>query len=197
MKNVITSIAMLVLIGCGEAEATTDDNITHKVIKPEDKVKTNPYSYDDYKTYVNTKAHSNDAVKLYLDDMSFDKAFAVEYRAKGEGRTFWWRGDQYTTNLAENIDEFVLAHTTYYGGRLGWVLNSDDEDDNCRSNTLDDCGVCDGPGKRKWFQDKDKDGLGTLSTWITSCTYPTDEEIEKFHEESLQEGGGDQGTISR
>ena len=192
MKNVIISFAMLVFIGCGEAEANSESSITNKVIKPEDKVKTATYSYNDYKTYVKGEVET---VELNLDDMTFDEAFALQHRAKGEGHMFWWRGDQYTTNLADGVDEFVFAHTTYYGGRLGWVLNSNDVDDNCRSNILDDCGVCDGPGKMKWFQDKDRDGLGTITTWLTSCTYPTDTEIEKFHEESLQEGGGDQGVV--
>jgi hypothetical protein len=76
----------------------------------------------------------------------------------------------------------------------GWVRNNDDPDDACRSNTLDDCGVCDGPGKITWFRDKDGDGLGTFMEWITSCTYPTDMEIEKYQHESLLEGGGDQGV---
>jgi len=65
----------------------------------------------------------------------------------------------------------------------------------CRSNKLDDCGICDGPGKVTWFRDKDGDGLGTFTEWITSCTYPEEIEIQRFHEESLQEGGGDQGVI--
>ena len=54
-------------------------------------------------------------------------------------------------------------------------------------------GVCDGFGRVTWFRDKDGDGLGTFMEWITSCTYPTDMEIEKYQHESLLEGGGDQG----
>ena len=124
--------------------------------------------------------------------MTFTDAFKVQYRAKGEGHVFWWRGEQYTTNLAEITtipDRFVARHVDH----TGWVTNNDDPDDTCRSNTLDDCGVCDGPGKVTWFRDKDGDGLGALTEWITSCTYPKDIEIERFHEESLLEGGGDQG----
>ena len=104
MRNIITSIALLVFIGCGEAEANSESKIVNKVIKSEDKVKTHPHTYADYKTYVNTKAHSNGIVELYLDDMTFDEAFSIEYRAKGEGHAFWWRGDQYTTDLAEGLD---------------------------------------------------------------------------------------------
>ena len=191
MKNILMSIAILMLVCCEEAEATSEKNIVNKVIKPETTVKNNAGSFADY-TPVKT-------VEINLDDMSFEEAFALEHRAKGEGRTFWWRGDQYTTDLAV-LDEFVLNHVIFGidvvdSDRLGWVLNNDDPDDNCRSNKLDDCGVCDGPGKITWFRDKDGDGLGTFSEWITSCTFPKDMEIERFHEESLQEGGGDQGVI--
>ena len=77
MRNIITSIALLVFIGCGEAEANSESKIVNKVIKSEDKVKTHPHTYADYKTYVNTKAHSNGIVELYLDDMTFDEAFSI------------------------------------------------------------------------------------------------------------------------
>ncbi len=131
-------------------------------------------------------------VEVNLDDMTFDEAFAIQHHTKGEGHVFWWRGEEYTTNLAIS-DEFVLKHVHHDGLHLGWVTNNDDPDDMCRSNKLDDCGVCDGPGKVTWFRDKDGDGLGTFTEWITSCTYPTSTEIEKFQAESLLEGGGDQG----
>ena len=174
MKNIIISIVILLFVGCDEAEATSKNNVTNKVIKS-----------SIVKPIVDT-------VVLFLDDMTFAEAFAIEHRAKGEGQTFWWNGDQYTTDLAV-LDEFVLRHVNHDETRLGWVLNNDDPDDNCRSNILDDCGVCDGFGKVTWFRDKDGDGLGTFMEWITSCTYPTDMEIENYQAESLQEGGGDQG----
>ncbi len=41
----------------------------------------------------------HEIVELYLDDLTFREAFDIEYRAKGEGHTFWWRGTQYTTDL--------------------------------------------------------------------------------------------------
>ena len=174
MKNIIISIAILMLVCCDEAEATSKENVTNKVIKS-----------SIVKPIIDT-------VVLYLDDMTFAEAFAIEHRAKGEGRTFWWNGDQYTTDLAV-LDEFVLRHVNHNETHLGWVLNNDDPDDNCASNKLDDCGVCDGLGRVTWFRDKDGDGLGTFMEWITSCTYPTDMEIENYQAESLLEGGGDQG----
>jgi len=184
MKNVIMLVAVLVFVGCGEAEATNKKNITNKVITPEDKVVNKAGSFAEY-TPVKT-------VEINLDDMTFDEAFAIQHLANGEGHVFWWRGEEYTTNLAIS-DEFVLKHVHHDGLHLGWVTNNDDPDDMCRSNKLDDCGVCDGPGKLTWWRDKDGDGLGTFTEWITSCTYPTSTEIEKFQAESLLEGGGDQG----
>ena len=158
MKNLIISATILLLVCCGEAEATSKDNVTNKVIKPSIiKPVTEP-------------------IVLFLDDMTFTEAFALEHRAKGEGHTFWWRGDQYTTDLAI-LDEFVLRHISDDELHLGWVTNNDDPDDNCKSNKLDDCGVCDGLGRVTWWRDKDGDGLGTFMEWITSCTYPTDMEI--------------------
>ena len=177
MKNVIMSIAILMLVCCGEVEATSKKNITNRVIK------------SSVVEPVNTKT-----VEIFLDDMTFEDAFALEHRAKGEGHTFWWRSNEYTTDLAI-LDEFVLHHVNQDINQLSWVTNNNDPDDNCRSNILDDCGVCDGPGEITWFRDKDGDGLGAFTEWITSCTYPVNIEIERFHEESLQEGGGDQGMI--
>ena len=174
MKNIIISIVILLFVGCDEAEATSKENVTNRVIKP------------------SIVKPVTEPVVLFLDDMTFTEAFAIEHRAKGEGHTFWWNGEQYTTDLAV-IDEFILRHVSSDESHQGWVTNNDDPDDNCKSNKLDDCGVCDGPGRMTWWRDKDGDGLGTFMEWITSCTYPTDMEIENYQAESLQEGGGDQG----
>ena len=149
MKNIIISIAILMLVCCDEAEATSKDNVTNKVINS-----------SIVKPVI-------EPVVLFLDDMTFPEAFSIEHRAKGEGRTFWWNGNQYTTDLAV-LDEFVLRHVNHDETLLGWVLNNDDPDDNCRSNKLDDCGVCDGLGRITWFRDRDGDGLGTFMEWITS-----------------------------
>ena len=48
------------------------------------------------------KETSNQTVVMDLDDLSFNHAFHMQYCAKGEGHTFWWRGDEYTTNLLNN-----------------------------------------------------------------------------------------------
>ena len=161
MRNIIISVIILMFVCCDDAEATSTDNIVNKIITPSSIVK---------------------PVVLNLDDMRFDDAFAIQHRAKGEGHTFWWNGEQYTTDLAV-LDEFVLKHVSSNEAHQGWVTNNDDPDDNCKSNKLDDCGVCDGLGKMTWWRDKDGDGLGTFLEWITSCTYPTDMEIEKFNQQ--------------
>ena len=181
MKKIIMSIATLMFVCCGEVEAT--NKITNKVITPE----MNVNKAGSFAHYTPVKT-----VEINLDDMTFTDAFRIQREAKGEGHTFWWRGDQYTTNLVV-LDEFVLEHINHDDARLDWVTNNDDPDDMCKSNKLDDCGVCDGPGRITWFRDKDGDGLGAFTEWITSCTYPTSTEIEKFQAESLLEGGGDQG----
>jgi len=160
MKNLIISATILLLVCCDDAEATSKDkNITNKVITPSTKTVKKP-------------------VVLDLDEMTFEDAFSVQHRAKGEGHTFWWHGSEYTTNL-QFVDEFVLRHVDSDELHQGWVTNNDDPDDNCKSNKLDDCGICDGPGKVTWFRDKDGDGLGTFAQWVTSCTYPVDIEIKK------------------
>ena len=126
-------------------------------------------------------------VEINLDDLTFQEAFRIEHSAKGEGRTFWWRGNQYTTNLADNADEFVVYHADTEYETMGWVLNNDDPDDDCYYNKRDECGVCNGDGKITWFRDKDGDGLGTHEEWITSCYNPNIED--------LREGTGDLGVV--
>ena len=75
---------------------------------------------------------------------------------------FEWNGKTYTTDYKEE-------QNTYSNG---WVLNSDDYDDYCKSNYHDACGVCDGEGEITWFADRDGDGLGDSKTFIKSCDEP-------------------------
>jgi len=39
--------------------------------------------------------------------------------------------------------------------------------------TLDECGVCDGPGPITWYQDADGDGFGNPDVSVTDCVQPT------------------------
>ena len=80
MKNIIISVTILMLVCCGEAEDTSKKNITNRVVNS------------------SIVKPINEPVVLFLDDMTFTEAFAIEHRAKGEGHTFWWNGNQYTTD---------------------------------------------------------------------------------------------------
>ena len=97
---------------------------------------------------------------------SFDTAFAEARAEQGSGGTFMWRGEYYTTDYYES--SFIQAETSING----WVLNSDDIDDYCKSNNHDECGICDGPGQTTWYADRDGDGLGDSSTFSKNCESP-------------------------
>ena len=76
---------------------------------------------------------------------------------------------RYTTNLLKPgmiADVKTVGHTT-------WVLNSNDRDDNCLSNILDECGTCNGEGALTWYLDRDGDGLGDVNTFTRDCFYPS------------------------
>lgn len=60
-------------------------------------------------------------------------------------------GDEICTSLAEV--KFDIDPTACYG-------------------TIDECGVCDGPGQIKWFEDQDGDGLGNRAVQLVDCVAP-------------------------
>ena len=161
MKQIVMSIVILMVVCCGEADAENTAG-----------------AYDDYIVPI---------VEIQLDDLTFTEAFGIEYRGKGEGATFWWRGNEYTTDLAETADEFVIHHANTEYDKMGWVLNNDDPDDTCYYNSWDECGICGGLGKITWWRDKDGDGLGDHKESLTSCYNPNTED--------LREGSGDMGAL--
>ena len=169
MKKITTIATIVMLVCCGEVDAENTAG-----------------NFAEY----TTKETYPEVVEINLDDMTFNEAFNIEYRAKGEGRTFWWRGSQYTTNLAENLDEHVIYHTTKNEDIISWVQNNDDPDDYCYYNKRDECGVCNGNGKTTWWIDRDGDGLGDHRESIESCTNPN------IINESLNEGSGDLGILN-
>ena len=120
-----------------------------------------------------------DPVAKFVDTLAFGEAFNIMHRYKGSGNTFIWRGDTYTTDLADT-DEFVIMHATTNYDKMGWVLNNDDPDDDCYYNRRDECGVCNGDGKTTWFRDKDGDGLGDHKESIKSCYNPNETELENL-----------------
>ena len=110
-KLILTAIIVM-MIGCDKAEGggepTTPKTISTDVT-PKKQTPIANYNNDGLDwTYV----------EIDLDDMLFEDAFRVQYNAKGEGHTFWWNGEQYTTNL--HTGSIVTS---------GWVQNSDDIDD--------------------------------------------------------------------
>ena len=159
-SNILMIVVLMVFIGCEKAEGggtTTPSNITHQVITPEDKEATNTVGFHENYTI---------PVEINLDDLTFSEAFRIEHSAKGEGRTFWWNGNEYTTDMYINVNTL--------DGK--WVRNSNDIDDSCYYNEWDECGVCNGEGPLTWYFDLDGDGLGDPNTWTKKCFYPSVDE---------------------
>ena len=62
----------------------------------------------------NTDLEDHEVVRMNLSDLSFADAFDLEFRAKGEGHTFWWRGTEYTTNLLNVVRKSEGSTTDPY-----------------------------------------------------------------------------------
>ena len=74
------------------------------------------------------------------DDSCLTADFNLESDIDGDGCDADEDADDDGDGLGNGIEEeFCSAEVPY-----GWVLNSDDEDDNCYSNFHDCAGVCDG-----------------------------------------------------
>ena len=86
--KIVTIVLLLCAFGCSNKEELPDNSITEEK-KPIVRMPT-------------TK-RSDKTFEVYLDKMSFSKAFNIQRRAKGEGKTFWWRGKEYIILLKENI----------------------------------------------------------------------------------------------
>jgi hypothetical protein len=54
-----------------------------------------------------------------------------------------------------------------------YVDNDDDTAPSCTSNVVDVCGVCDGPGQTRYYDDTDGDGLGDPAMSMLACTMPS------------------------
>ena len=85
--KIVTIVLLLCAFGCSNKEELPDNSII-----------------EERKPIVRMPIEKSDkTVEIYLDKMSFSKAFNIQYRAKGEGKTFWWRGKEYIILLKENI----------------------------------------------------------------------------------------------
>ena len=136
MRSILMIVTTLVLVGCnntdegGESSETT--TLTQKessiIAPPGEELKAIGYNNEyiqmpntehiDYTSYrkhwnrVNNrltyenKYNPTKPIELNLDDLSFHDAFNIEYCAKGEGHTFWWKGREYTTDLLTDQTEY-------------------------------------------------------------------------------------------
>ena len=157
-SNVLMIVMIMGLIGCSDVKG--GGPATHS------RSKYIPPVNDNEKIESMYKYAYKEPVQINLDDMTFSDAFNIQYRAKGEGHTFWWNGDEYTTDLYDSVDIFSSK----------WVLNADDTDDTCYENKYDECGICNGVGPLTWYFDFDGDGLGDPNKWTKKCTYPSVDE---------------------
>jgi len=122
MKNTIMAIIALCIIGCGDAEAktpiTTEVESTPNVVIVKNTETISYHLYRQAWREANNKSaqrwapdpiritnttDNEETVELYLDELSFQNAFRLEFLGKGEGKTFWWRGNEYTTNLLDVV----------------------------------------------------------------------------------------------
>ena len=130
MKKTLTMLAAVVLIGCGDDVEAKELRIPVEVRSTDKMVVVPNTKHIDYTAYrlewrrVNNKTaprwapdvtlttktrqdpeDKHEIVELHLSDLSFKEAFSIEFRGKGEGHTFFWRGNEYTTNLLDVIRE--------------------------------------------------------------------------------------------
>ena len=81
--KIVTIVLLLCPFGCSNKEELPDNSII-----------------EERKPIVRMPIEKNDkTVEIYLDKMSFSEAFNIQHRAKGEGKTFWWRGNEYIIRL--------------------------------------------------------------------------------------------------
>ena len=126
MKKVMTIVLVLCAFGCSKKEETEQlpvSDTTTPTTELAKVVEVDNTPAPDYAAYRKKwkRVNSNptdgyrlvdgriekDIVEIQLDDLPFKEAFRFQYLGKGEGRTFWWRGREYTTNLLDVIAEPV------------------------------------------------------------------------------------------
>jgi len=128
MKKIVTTVIFACIIGCGgEADAktlsTTEEikSVPNVLIVPNTKTisyhlyrqewrKANhkpaqPWAPEVVGTMNTSKdpEDTHEIVEIELSDLNFKEAFRLEFLGKGEGHIFWWRGNEYTTNLLDVI----------------------------------------------------------------------------------------------
>ena len=138
MKKTIMATIAVCIIGCGDAEAKTPntteiksttnvivvpntENISYHLYRQEwRRVNNKPDTHWAQERPVTTRGNNEiKTVELYLDELSFRDAFRLEFLGKGEGHTFWWRGDEYTTNLLDVVHRPALVPVDHEDLREG------------------------------------------------------------------------------
>ena len=92
MRRVLLMIVIMMLIGCNDNGGGEDISTTPRVNLQPVVV---PRHYEEHK----------EPIEIHLDDLSFREAFHIQHLVKGEGHTFWWHGNEYTTNLLASVKE--------------------------------------------------------------------------------------------
>ena len=127
MKKVITIVLVLCAFGCNKNEdveqlpvsdTTTPTTKLAKVVEVDNTPAPDYAAYRKKWKRVNSNPTDGyrlvdgkivkieeEPVVINADEMPFNEIFNIQYRAHGEGHMFWWRGNQYTTNLKELNDE--------------------------------------------------------------------------------------------
>ena len=133
MKKTVMAAIAVCIIGCGDdanaKETVSEIQSTPNVIIVEN---TPTISYHLYRqawkkannkpvekwepitttTPVTHKDTNHKTVELFLSELSFKDAFRLQFLGKGEGHTFWWRGNEYTTNLLDVVHRPTLTNPT-------------------------------------------------------------------------------------
>ena len=140
MKKIVTTIMVIFAVGCGDAEAK--DPVTEIQSTPNIVIVPNT-DHIDYSAYnrewrkannmpalrwtsamqakvkvTQDPEHEHEIVEIELDNLKFREAFRLEFLGKGEGHTFWWRGNEYTTNLIDVVRKPGLTNDDPYIERV-------------------------------------------------------------------------------
>ena len=110
MRSILMIVILaLCTIGCGtKDDGGADEQSTTQIEKESTNAATEKMTRKEWKRTRLTLHEGYDLVdsdtepvELHLSDLEFKHAFSIQWRAKGEGHTFWWCGNEYTTNLEE------------------------------------------------------------------------------------------------
>ena len=137
----------------------------------------NHYIDTSYVWNANRNGESNTGIKDVIIDYSLDGISWVElgsYQFPKAPETEAYQGFMGPDFGSEYIKKILITVVNTHGGgscaSLGEIqFNVNDVE--CHG-TIDDCGICNGPGKAAWFIDADGDGKGSSESMILACEKP-------------------------